>query len=322
MPDGNTSTQAPGERFGHRPVLLETVIAHLQPQPGDVVVDATFGGGGYTAAMSRLVGSEGRVIAIDRDPEAIGRGERRLESCRNVTLVHDNFSRISEIVQQQGISHVNVAVFDLGVSSFQVDDGQRGFSFTHNGPLDMRMNPADTLSAEQIINDWPVGDLEMLIWTYGQERFARRIARAIERDRPLVSTAALALVVSAAIPRKYWPKRIHPATRTFQAVRMEVNDELGSLQRGLRGAMEVLSPGGRLGVVSFHSLEDKIAKNLLNVSPNVCTCPPQTVVCTCARQAPLFRVSHKLIHPSAEEVAENPRARSAKLRVATRVTGQ
>ncbi len=313
----SSTPEVPGQ--GHRPVLLHPLIEHLQPSPGQTVVDATFGGGGVTAALLEAVGPSGRVIAFDRDPEAIGRARALFSGVSNLTLVNANFRNIEPELGQRGTGPISAIAFDLGLSSLQLADPARGFSFSLDGPLDMRMDPYGKITASTIINEWSQPDLAALFWRYGGERWAARIAAAVVAARPLSTTRELAVIVEGSIPRAKWPPRIHPATRTFQALRIEVNDELGSLRQGLQGAINLLMPGGRLGVISFHSLEDNLVKNLFHVAALDCICPPHQPFCTCAHRALLFQEFRKAIRPDMSELERNPRARSARLRVAQRI---
>jgi 16S rRNA (cytosine1402-N4)-methyltransferase len=288
------------------------------------VVDGTLGAGGVTAALLERVLPGGRVVAIDRDPAAVAAGRHRFAGHGDaVTIVHGDYSGLGAILGQLGITAVDAVTLDLGLSSLQLDDPTRGFSFRFDGPLDMRFDPEDgSPPAAALLNEWPENDLAELIRTYGEESFAGRIAAAIvraRRDRPLATTADLRQCVESAIPRRYWPKRIHPATKTFQAIRIEVNQELDSLKAGLQAAIQSLRPGGRLGVIAFHSLEDSLLKNALHVAAQNCLCPPQQPICTCAHRATLFLLTRKAIRPDAAEVAGNPRARSARLRVAEKL---
>lgn len=308
---------------GHRPVLLHPLIESLQPQPGQTAVDATLGGGGVTRALLTRVSPGGRVIAIDRD-------ERAIASARTISvpdgvlldLVHDDFAELDAIIHRLGASVVDAIAFDLGISSLQLDDATRGFSFTRDGPLDMRMDRRGGSTAADLVNGLGEDDLAQLIRELGDERFARRIAHGIvtaRRRSSLETTAQLRGIVEAAIPRRMWPKRIHPATRTFQALRIAVNGELDGLERGLQAALHILRPGGRLGVISFHSLEDTLVKNALHVAATSCMCPPQQPHCTCAHRATVSLVTRRAIRPDAGEIDANPRARSARLRVAERL---
>ena len=306
----------------HRPVLLHPLIANLQPRPGAVAIDATFGGGGVTAALADGVLPGGRVLAIDRDPEAVERGRARFGSVSHVDVVHGNFAELDHLAAASGIAAADLIAFDLGLSSIQLDSAHRGFSFRNDGPLDMRMDPSGGLTAADLVNTWSTEDLADLIRTYGDERFARSIARHIESRRnaaPLRTTAELREVVERSIPRHRWPARIHPATRTFQALRIEVNAELRSLELGLQAAIRTLRPGGRLGVISFHSLEDTLVKNALHVAAQNCLCPPQQPLCTCAHRASLSLITRRPIKPDDSEITSNPRARSARLRVAEKL---
>ena len=309
---------------GHRPVLLHPLIESLQPRPGQVFVDGTLGGGGVTAALLERVRPGGRVIAIDRDPAALAGARRRFAAAGDsLLLVHGDFADLSEHLTTLGIPAVDGVTLDLGISSLQLDDPARGFGFRHDGPLDMRMDPtAGTLTAADIVNGWGESELAALIRRYGEERFARGIAAAVvraRREQPLTTTRELRETVERAVPRRYWPKRIHPATKTFQALRIEVNHELESLERGLQAAIDALRPGGRVGVIAFHSLEDTLVKNALHVAALNCVCPPQQPICTCAHRATLFLHTRKAIKADAAELAANPRARSARLRVAERL---
>jgi 16S rRNA (cytosine1402-N4)-methyltransferase len=307
---------------GHRPVLLHPLIENLQPRPGQTVVDGTLGAGGVTAALLERVLPGGRVVAVDRDPDAVRRARARFAG-QPVIAEHGDFAELREILTRHGIDAVDAVALDLGISSVQLDDPQRGFSIRNDGPLDMRMDQEHgELTAADIVNTWSEIDLLDLIRTYGEERFARSIAQAIGRRRatqPITTTAELREIIERTVPRRYWPKRIHPATRTFQALRIEVNHELESLEQGLQAAISVLRPGGRLGVIAFHSLEDTLVKNALHVAAMNCLCPPQQPICTCAHRASLFLLTKKAIKADPAELAVNPRARSARLRVAEKL---
>jgi 16S rRNA (cytosine1402-N4)-methyltransferase len=237
----------------------------------------------------------------------------------SVTVVHGRFSDLGEIATQRGFSPADVVLFDFGLSSTQVDDPERGFSFRAEGPLDMRMDPTSSLTASTIVNDYDVTEIERILREYGEERWARRVAQFIVARRPLRTTRDLASAVEAAIPRRAWPRDIHVATRTFQGLRIAVNDELGEIEKGIRAALSTLKPGGRMATISFHSLEDRLVKSFFNVESKDCICPPQQPVCTCGHRASLRIVTRHLVRPSDEEVAANPRARSARLRVAEKL---
>jgi 16S rRNA (cytosine1402-N4)-methyltransferase len=308
---------------GHRPVLLTPLIESLQPRPGQTAIDATLGAGGVTAALLERVSPGGRVIAIDRDQSAVEAARRRFADHSDaVQIAQGDFADLETIVRSLGVDAADVVVFDLGISSLQLDDPARGFSFRHDGPLDMRMDPSSGETAAQLVDSLTADELTSLIREYGDERFARSIANRIARTRelvPLTTTTQLRELVEQVVPRRFWPKRIHPATRTFQALRIAVNHELESLERGLQAAISILRPGGRLGVISFHSLEDTLVKNALHVAAQNCICPPQQPHCTCVHRATLFLLTRKVIRPDSAELATNPRSRSARLRVAEKL---
>ena len=260
------------------------------------------------------------MIGIDRDPDAIARVRESLTGFEpSLHLVQGNFADIDLLARQAGVGEVDGVLFDLGLSSYQLDEPSRGFSFRAEAPLDMRMDPAQPVNAADIVNRMDQGDLARVIAELGEERWARRIAEFIVRRRPLATTSDLARAVENAIPRAAWPKDIHPATRTFQAIRMEVNDELGSLEQGLKGAIKILKPGGRMAAISFHSLEDRLVKVTIAAESKDCVCPPQQPVCTCAHRALLRAVTRKPVRPTSQEISINPRSRSARLRVAERL---
>ncbi|MDQ6857339.1 MAG: 16S rRNA (cytosine(1402)-N(4))-methyltransferase RsmH [Candidatus Dormibacteraeota bacterium] len=323
----DSSLATPGgptpEATGHRPVLLHPLIESLQPRPGLTYIDGTLGAGGYVAAFLERVRPGGTILAIDRDSAAVAAARQRFAAdAQTVIAEQGDFSAMESIAAAHAITAVDGVMLDLGISSLQLDDPARGFSFRLDGPLDMRMDASADLSAAEIVNEWSATDLTALIRTYGEERFAGAIAAAIVRSRAgarITRTAQLREIVERTIPRRFWPQRIHPATRTFQAIRIEVNHELESLNLGLQAAIRILRPGGRLGVVAFHSLEDTLVKNALHVSAQNCLCPPQQTHCTCAHRASLLLLSRKAIKPDAAELASNPRARSARLRVAEKL---
>jgi 16S rRNA (cytosine1402-N4)-methyltransferase len=287
------------------------------------VVDGTLGAGGVTALLSQSVGDSGRVIAIDRDDDAVSRARGRFASAANVTLVQGNFADLAEILKSLKIEAVDAVALDLGISSIQLDDGKRGFSFRHDGPLDMRMDRnGDTLTAAEIVNQWSEEEIADTLRNYADERFSRRIARQIIKRRriePLTSTFQLRDCVEQAVPSAMLHRRLHPATKTFQALRIAVNDEMRNLESGLQATINALRPGGRLGVISFHSLEDTLVKVTLHVSATSCICPPQQPVCTCAHRASLHLLTRRAIKPDAAELSSNPRSRSARLRVAEKL---
>jgi 16S rRNA (cytosine1402-N4)-methyltransferase len=281
------------------------------------VVDGTVGLGGHARLVLERIGPEGRLLGIDRDDVALAVARERLGPA--ALLRRGDFRDLAAIAREAGLDRVDGVLLDLGVSSPQLDDPARGFSFRQDGPLDMRMDRRAPLTAERVVNTLPQRELAQLIRQLGEERWAARIAEFVVRRRPLRTTRDLAAAVEAAVPRGAWPRDIHPATRTFQAVRMHVNDELGSLDLGLRGAMEILSEGGRLVVIAFHSLEDAAVKRFLALESRDCICPPQQPVCTCGHRASLRILTRKPLRPTPEEVAANPRSRSARLRAAERI---
>ena len=312
-----TSEPAPG----HRPVLLSECLQALQPREGGRYLDGTFGGGGHTRAILDASAPGGRVLALDADPQAAARAAELIAAVGpRLRFVQANFADLARVARAEGFAPLDGILLDLGVSSFQLDQPERGFSFQAEGPLDMRLDPARGPSAGDLVNEASEEELADIIFRYGEERASRRIARAIARQRaraPLRTTIDLARAVTAAVGRP--PGGIHPATRTFQALRIAVNDELGALERALAGAMEALAPSGRLAVISFHSLEDRIVKTTLRREATGCICPPALPVCQCGHQPRLRLITRRPIAPGPEEVAENPRARSAKLRVAERL---
>jgi 16S rRNA (cytosine1402-N4)-methyltransferase len=298
----------------HIPVLAATVVALLQPPAGGVVVDATFGGGGHSRELLAAFPSL-RVIGIDRDPDAAAEAARLGD---RLQFLLGDFRNFDVLVRGVGCDEIDGAVFDLGVSSHQLDVGDRGFSFHRSGPLDMRLGPDRALTAHDVVNDWAEDRLAGIIRRFGEERHAARIAGAIIAARPLADTRELADVVSAAVPARD-RRRGHPARRTFQAIRIAINDELGALGDGLDSALSVLRPGGRLVVISYHSLEDRVVKRRFAAGATGCVCPPDLPVCGCGRSAELRVLTRRPIVPDAAEVAANPRARSARLRAAEKV---
>lgn len=306
----------------HVSVLLNECIENLNIRPDGVYVDGTLGLGGHSYEIaSRLRG--GRLIGIDRDPGAIRRaGERLAVFGDRVKLVHGNFGDVAAILDGLGIAGADGMLFDLGVSSPQLDEAERGFSYMLEAPLDMRMDSTASLSAYEVVNSWSEDRLNRILWDYGEERYARRISAAILRARavkPIETTQELVEIIKSAMPAPALREKQHPAKRSFQAIRIAVNDELGEVERMMDSAPDKLNPGGRLCVISFHSLEDRIVKNGIARRENGCTCPREAPVCTCGFVRTLRSVSRKPILPSEEEIERNPRSRSAKLRVAERV---
>ena len=306
----------------HFSVLLNECIENLNIKPDGVYLDGTLGLGGHSYRIaSRL--SSGRLICIDRDETAIERAGKRLAAFGDkITFVHGNFSDAADIIDRLGISGVDGMLFDLGVSSPQLDEIERGFSYMGDAPLDMRMDASDSLTAYDIVNTWDENRLNRILWDYGEERYARRISAAIISHRarkPIETTLELVDIIKGAMPAAALREKQHPAKRSFQAIRIAVNDELGSISRMMETAPDKLNKGGRLCVISFHSLEDRIIKSGIASRENGCTCPREAPICTCGFKQTLKSVYRKPILPSAEELEVNPRSRSAKLRVAERV---
>ena len=308
--------------YGHRPVLLEECLEALAIRPDGVYVDGTLGRAGHSLEIARRL-TTGRLIGIDRDETAIAAARERLRDYMDhVTLVHSNFDRIGAILEELNISGADGMLFDLGVSSPQLDDAQRGFSYMHDAPLDMRMDRTAALDAHQVVNRWPYEELRRILYEYGEERYAPAIAKGICRARetaPIETTLQLVDVIKSAMPPQALREKQHPAKRSFQAIRIAVNDELGSVERMLADAMDRLNPGGRLAVITFHSLEDRIVKKVFQDAARGCTCPPSFPVCVCGHKPKIRILTKKPIIATREEVEENPRSRSAKLRVAERV---
>jgi 16S rRNA (cytosine1402-N4)-methyltransferase len=309
---------------GHVPVLLEEAVAALLPRPGGRYLDATFGGGGHARAFLEASAPDGLVLGLDADPEAISRAETLAaqdDFRQRLRLVHANFADLADIARQEGFAPVDGVLMDLGLSSFQIDAAARGFAFRLEGPLDMRFDPTTGRRAADLVNELPEEELANLIFSYGEEPRSRRIARAIVRERsvaPIETTRRLAEVVIGAIGGRRGADT-HPATRTFQALRIATNQELDALRNALAGAVDVLAPGGRLAVISFHSLEDRIVKTFVQHESARCICPPEQPVCTCHHRPRLRKIGGRPIRPGAAEVAANPRSRSAILRVAERL---
>lgn len=303
----------------HQPVLWDEAVDALQPRSGGRYADGTFGGGGHTQLLLARSAPDGRVIAFDLDPEAIERG-RSLQLGDHLVLVHDSFATLHEAAQTAHMLPLDGILLDLGFSSYQIDDPARGFSLRLDGPLDMRFDPSRGASAADLVNDLDEQSLADLIWRYGEERNSRRIAAAIVRARKqqrIETTGQLATIVASATGGVRG--RIHPATRTFQALRIAVNDELETLTRTLDTAVASLGPGGRLAVISFHSLEDRIVKQFIARASATCVCPPEQPVCTC-QTIPTLKPVGKPVKPTSEEIEHNPRSRSAIMRVAERLS--
>ncbi|MDD6188411.1 MAG: 16S rRNA (cytosine(1402)-N(4))-methyltransferase RsmH [Clostridiales bacterium] len=310
------------EAFNHVSVLLQECIDALNIKPDGIYVDGTLGAGGHSYEIAGRLTAGGRLISIDRDRNAIEHASRRLaEFADRVTFVNSNFDDIANILDRLGIDKVDGMLFDLGVSSPQLDDAARGFSYMEDAPLDMRMDKSAPLTAYQVINEWDEGELKRILYEYGEERYSPRIAAQIVRRRaaaPIETTLELVDVIKSAMPAAALREKQHPAKRSFQAVRIAVNDELGSIERMLADAPDRLGKGGRLAVISFQSLEDRLVKNAIRKREKGCTCPPEFPVCVCGFVQTMRSVG-KPITASEAELERNPRARSARLRVAERV---
>lgn len=305
--------------FSHNPVLLNECIEGLAIKPDGLYVDGTLGRAGHSREIAARLRT-GRLICIDRDGAALDAAEERLAPWRDrVTLVHGNFSELDKLLSGLDLPPADGMLFDLGVSSPQLDDASRGFSYRADAPLDMRMDKSESLTARTVVNQWPQEELKRILYQYGEERYAPAIAAAIVRARgqaPIETTEELVEVIRSAMPAQALREKQHPAKRSFQAIRIAVNDELTAVDRMLQGAVPRLAPGGRLCVISFHSLEDRIVKNALAAYAKGCTCPPDFPVCVCGKKPQVRLVTRKPVVSTPEELERNPRARSAKLRIA------
>lgn len=308
--------------FHHISVLLEECIQALRIKPDGIYVDGTLGGAGHSSQIVKRL-TTGRLIGIDRDPKALKAASERLAPYSDrVTLVHSNFSRVDQVLDELGIDGVDGILLDLGVSSPQLDEAERGFSYMADAPLDMRMNSQDSLTAYEVVNLWPREELRRILYEYGEERYAPQIASAIDRrraERPIETTLELVDVIRSAMPPQALREKQHPAKRSFQAIRIAVNDELGAVSHVMDAAISKLNSGGRLAIITFHSLEDRIVKNAMASAAKGCTCPPEFPVCVCGKTPKVKLVSKKPIVSSEEELQRNPRARSAKLRVCEKI---
>ena len=309
--------------FQHKSVLLQECIDALNIRPDGIYLDGTLGGAGHSSQIARRLTEGGRLIGVDRDRTALAAAKERLAPYADrVTLVHSNFAEIDAILDSLGIPAVDGMLFDLGVSSPQLDDASRGFSYMADAPLDMRMDKDDALTAGEIVNTWPQGELRRILYDYGEERYAPQIAAAICRARekaPVETTLELVDIIRSAMPAQALREKQHPAKRSFQAIRIAVNDELGAVSRMMQAAVGRLNPGGRLAVITFHSLEDRIVKSEMQQAARGCTCPPEFPVCVCGKKPLVKLVTRKPIVSGPAELEENPRARSAKLRVAEKL---
>jgi 16S rRNA (cytosine1402-N4)-methyltransferase len=315
---GAQSARGVAHNGGHEPVLFETVLTLLALGPNDHVIDGTVGGAGHAVGLLGATAPQGRLLGLDRDPEALARAQQRLAPFgRRAVLVQSSFRELRAVAQKHDFIPADGVLLDLGLSSHQLASPQRGFSFLKEGPLDMRFDPTQGPTAADLINELTTEELAEILYRYGEEKQSRRVAQAIVTARPLETTRELAEVIGQAKGGRRG--RIHPATQSFQALRIAVNDELGALEVVLPQAVEVLRPGGRLAVISFHSLEDRLVKRFLRRQAQDCICPPEQPVCTCQHTPTLRVVTRRPVRPDEAEVEHNPRARSARLRVAERV---
>lgn len=306
--------------FNHTSVLLKETVDGLNVRENKIYVDCTLGGGGHTAEIFKRANGNCWVIGIDQDKDALAYNREKFANYKDKFIgVESNFENIDKILEQLEIKNISGVVFDLGVSSPQLDIPQRGFSYNHDAPLDMRMNQQGHLTAKEVINTWSEEELTRIISLYGEEKWAKRIAAFIVEHRPISTTFELVDVIKKAVPKGARKDGPHPAKRTFQAIRIAVNDELGVLERGLRKAIDLLEPEGRISVITFHSLEDRIVKNIFKEGTIECICPREYPICMCSKEKKIDIITRKPIIPSKEELESNPRARSSKLRIARRV---
>lgn len=309
--------------FKHDPVMLREVIDGLNVKENGTYIDATVGGAGHSIEIAKLLNADGLLIGIDQDPEALKAAAKKLSGFEcSVKLVSSNFSDIADVVDHVGAEHVDGILMDIGVSSYQLDESSRGFTYREDVPLDMRMNPSVEITAAYIVNKEPEDKLCQIIGQYGEERWAARIAKFIcerRKEGPIATTGELVDIIRAAVPKGARQEGIHPARRTFQALRIAVNDELGSLERGIKGAVKVLGSEGRLAILSYHSLEDRIVKQTFKQMEEPCTCPREMPVCICGLKPVIRVITRKPELPSDAEIERNPRARSAKLRIAQKL---
>ena len=306
--------------FGHKSVLLDETIESLDIKPDGIYVDGTLGGGGHASEVCRRLGDKGRFIGIDQDADAIAAASERLKEFGDkVTIVRSNYENVDEVLKELGISQVDGIYLDLGVSSYQLDTAERGFTYREDdAPLDMRMDQRNEMTAKDIVNTYSESELFHIIKNYGEDRFAKNIAKHIVRarqEKEIETTGELIEIIKAGIPAKVRATGGHPAKRTFQAIRIELNKELEVLENSIDKMTDLLAPGGRLSIITFHSLEDRIVKNRFRINENPCTCPPDFPVCMCGKKSKGRVVTRKPILPSEEELSENKRSKSAKLRV-------
>ncbi|MPL99320.1 Ribosomal RNA small subunit methyltransferase H [bioreactor metagenome] len=308
--------------FKHISVLLNECIEGLNIKENGIYVDGTLGGGGHSLEILKKLSKEGTLIGIDQDKDALKAAGERLQNFENVKFVHSNFYNIDSILNSLDIEKIDGMLMDLGVSSYQLDEGDRGFSYMQEAPLDMRMNRENSLSAYEVVNEYEETEIYRIIRDYGEEKFAKRIARFIVENRqnkPIETTVELVEIIKAAIPAKARREGPHPAKRTFQAIRIEVNSELSILNKAIEDGVNRLNKGGRMAIITFHSLEDRIVKLKFKELATSCTCPKDFPICVCGGVAKVKLISRKAIDPSKEEVEENPRSRSAKLRIIEKI---
>ena len=308
--------------FKHVSVLLNECIEGLNIKDNGIYVDGTLGGGGHSSEILKKLSDKGLLIGIDQDRDALKAASARLQNYKNVKYVHNNFYNVDSILNELGIEKIDGMLMDLGVSSYQLDTGDRGFSYMQDAPLDMRMNRDNSLSAYEVVNNYDEEELYRIIRDYGEEKFAKRIARFIvekREEKNIETTLELVEIIKAAIPAKARREGPHPAKRTFQAIRIEVNSELSILNKAIEDGVNRLNKGGRMAIITFHSLEDRIVKLKFKELATACTCPKEFPICICGVKAKVKIISRKAIEPSKEEVDENPRSRSAKLRVIERI---
>lgn len=314
--------QTPESQRFHQAVMAEEVVELFRPLHEGLIVDATYGGGGHSRRLLGALGRNVRILGFDRDPDAIAEEAARssdTDFSDRLQIVNRNYRELEEVLTEQNIEGFSGALFDLGLSSHQIQEGTRGFSYRTAGPLDMRMGPDASHTAGELVNEWPEADLARAIRTYGEEPFAARVARAIVAARPISDTVQLAEIIRTAIPAATRRTGAHPARKTFQALRIAANDELGALEQGLDAALNRLRPSGRCVVISYHSLEDRIVKRRFAEGATGCICPADFPVCVCRHTAELRLLTRKPLRPTAEEIAVNPRARSARLRAVEKV---
>lgn len=304
--------------FLHIPVLLNEAVEGLAIKPNGIYVDATCGGGGHSKKIAESLSNDGRLVCFDQDEEAIKASKERLKEFKNVAFVHSNFKDLKTELAKMGITKVDGILADLGVSSYQIDTAERGFSFLHDGPLDMRMNREQTVSAFDVVNGYSEEKLKNILWQYGEESNASNIVKAIVRTRkikPIETTLQLKEIVESAFPKKVIFGKGGVTKKTFQAIRIEVNGELEILKNAVEDFVELLNSKGRVSIITFHSLEDRIVKNVFKEKSTDCICPPKTPICICGHKAEGKLVNKKPIVPTAQEIEKNERSRSAKLRV-------